>query len=91
MKWALKHFLDKVDAVQFCIAFTIMGVFFMIANALVYREIPEGNREILIHMLGIVEGAVMTIVGFYYGSSKGSQKKDEVRKIEAEAALSEAS
>ncbi len=74
----IKSFLEKIDLLRFITAFTVMGIFFMITNALIYRQIPEGNKEILIHLLGIVEGAVMTIVGYEFGSSKGSQKKDDM-------------
>jgi len=80
MKDVLKDFLIKIDVMQFIAAMTVMSVFLMVVNALIYRVIPPENKEILIHVLGIIEGAVMTIVSFYYGSSKGSQKKDELLK-----------
>jgi hypothetical protein len=76
MENLLKTFFEKVDLLRFMTAVTVMGAFFLIVNALIYREIPEGNKEILIHALGIVEGAVMTVVGYEFGSSK-SKKKDE--------------
>lgn len=66
--------LKKLDLIRFLTAFTVMGVFFQITNALIYREIPEANKEILIHLLGIVEGAVMTIVAYEFGSSKQTAK-----------------
>jgi len=68
--------LLKTDWLLFITGFTVMGVFFKIVNALIYLQIPEENKEILIHVLGIVEGAVMTVVGYYFGSSK-EKKKDE--------------
>ena len=56
-----------------------MGTFFQVTNALIYKQIPEANKEILIHLLGIVEGAVMTIVGYEFGAAKGQRngKEDE--------------
>jgi hypothetical protein len=77
MKEIIKEYLSKVDLMKSLVGFTIMGIFFILVNALIVREMPEGNREIVIHILGIIEGAVMTIVNFYYGSSKGSQKKND--------------
>jgi hypothetical protein len=74
----IKTLLEKVDVLRFLTAFTIMAVFFIITNALIYREIPEGNKEILIHLLGIVEGAVMTVVTYEFGSSKGSDRKSDM-------------
>lgn len=78
MRDIVKDFLVKIDVMQFIAALTVMGVFFLVVNALIYRTIPPENKEILIHVLGIIEGAVMTIVSFYYGSSKGSHRKDEL-------------
>ena len=74
----IKNLLAKIDIIRALTAFTVMGVFFLITNALIYREIPAGNKEILIHLLGIVEGAVMTVVTFEFGSSKGSQQKNDL-------------
>lgn len=45
--------------------------------SLAFREIPANNREIFVHMLGILEGVIVTIGGYYYGSSQGSKKKSE--------------
>lgn len=70
--------LLKTDWLLFVTGFTVMGVFLVIVNALIYLQIPESNKEILIHVLGIVEGAVMTVVGYYFGSSK-EKKKDETQ------------
>jgi nitrate/nitrite transporter NarK len=81
MKEIIKKFFEGIDIMRFMTAFTVMFIFFQITNALIYREIPTANKEILIHLLGIVEGAVMTIVGYEFGSSK-SQKKIEDKKPE---------
>ena len=80
MKEIIHKFLEKIDVMQFLSALVVMSVFLLVVYALIYRVIPAENKEILIHVLGIIEGAVMTIVSFYYGSSKGSQKKDELLK-----------
>jgi len=69
---------------QFMVALTIMFVFVSIVWALISKVIPPENKEALIHVLGIVEGSVTAIVMFYYGSSKGSQKKDEALKVKDE-------
>jgi hypothetical protein len=68
--------IKGIDTLRVLTATTVMGVFFLITNALIYRAIPEGNKEILIHLLGIVEGAVMTIVAYEFGSSKSTIKKE---------------
>jgi len=39
--------------------------------------IPPTNREIVIQAVGTMSGALMLVLGFYYGSSSASAKKDE--------------
>jgi hypothetical protein len=56
----------------------ILAMFSVVIYALAFKVIPEGNREIFVHTLGIVEGAVITIVTYYYGSSSGSKRKTEL-------------
>lgn len=87
MKAILKTILDKTDLMQFFVGICVMGIFFMLINALIYREIPEANKDMVNHAIGLVEGAVIMVVGFYYGSSKGSAKKDEALKQKDEMLL----
>lgn len=84
MKDFLKHIFDKVDIMQFLVGFFLLVTFMSIVAALIMRAIPSENKEALIHVLGIMEGIITTIVMFYYGSSKGSQKKDEALKAKDE-------
>jgi membrane protein CcdC involved in cytochrome C biogenesis len=78
MKELLKDYLDKVDIMKSIVGLTILIVFSVLVMKVIHEEIPDNNREIVIHILGIVEGALMALVTFYYGSSKGSQKKDQL-------------
>ena len=77
MKDFFKEFFSKVDVIQFLVALTLMFSFTIITLALVYREIPQGNREALLYLLGIISGAMLSMATFYWGSSKGSQKKSD--------------
>jgi hypothetical protein len=49
-----------------------------IIYALINKVIPPENKEAIIHVLGIIEGGVISIVSFYFGSSQSSQRKDEL-------------
>lgn len=46
-----------------------LGAFVFIVYAIVYEEIPEENNEVWIHLIGIVEGVVMSIVMYFFGST----------------------
>lgn len=78
MKELLKEFASKVDIMAFCVGVTILGTFVVMVLALIYVPIPDGNRDSLTILIGIVSGGVGTIVGYYFGSSKGSQKKSDL-------------
>ena len=57
-------FTGIVGLVSFC---------FMI-YAVVYLEVPENNKEVFINILGISQGIVLSIFGFYYGSAVKGNK-----------------
>lgn len=46
-----------------------LGVFIFIVYAIVYLKIPKENKEIFIHLIGISEGVVLSIFGYYFGSA----------------------
>lgn len=65
-----------IDYMMYFLAVIGMGVFGFIVWHLVREGIPDANREIIIHALGILEGAVMGMYQYYWGSSAGSRVKD---------------
>lgn len=46
-----------------------LGVFVFIVYAIIYLEVPNENKEIFIHLIGIAEGVVLSIFGYYFGSA----------------------
>jgi len=46
-----------------------LGVFCFIVYAIVFLQIPDSNKEIWIHLIGICEGVVLSIFGYYFGSA----------------------
>lgn len=44
---------------------------------LVMHAIPADNRELIMRMLGILDGALMLVLSFFFGSSAGSRNKDD--------------
>ena len=45
-----------------------LGGFVLLLIAIVFIQVPEHNKELMIHTTGIVEGIVLSIVGYYFGS-----------------------
>jgi hypothetical protein len=46
-----------------------LATFCFIVYAIVYLSIPEHNKDMWTHLIGIVEGVVLSIFGYYFGSS----------------------
>jgi amino acid transporter len=77
MKQLLEEALKKLDVIKTLASITVLVAFLVVLYALIFKIIPPENKEALINILGIIEGAVMAIISFYFGSSKSSQAKDE--------------
>jgi len=52
-----------------------LGAFGVIVWAILALDIPENNKELFIHTIGIVEGVAMSIFGYYFGTSMKDNKK----------------
>lgn len=74
--------IKRFDIVKIAVAGTVLLCLNWIVFALVSREIPNNNKDILIHTLGLIEGVVISISSYYWGSSHGSkQKSDAMEKL----------
>ena len=64
------------DWMMIFVGVMIIFCFVFLMLFIVYRPIPEGNEHIIINAVGILEGLILSIAGYYYGSSYGSRMKD---------------
>jgi len=46
-----------------------LAAFGFLVYTVVTTEVPASNKEIFIHLLGIVEGVALSIFGYYFGSA----------------------
>lgn len=60
---------SKFDFLFYLTGLVGLSIFCFIVYAIVYLKIPEQNKEIWIHLIGISEGVVLSIFGYYFGSS----------------------
>lgn len=51
-----------------------LAAFGIIIYAIISLEIPEGNKELFYHLIGIVEGVALSIYGYYFGTSMKDNK-----------------
>ena len=64
----------KTDYMHIITGLIGLGCFCFMIYAIVYLEIPESNKEVWINLIGIVQGIVLSIFGFYYGSAVKGNK-----------------
>ena len=51
-----------------------LGAFAFLVYIITTVEVPENNKEIFIHLIGIVEGVALSIFGYYFGTSMKDNK-----------------
>lgn len=52
-----------------------LGAFGVIIWAIIALDIPEPNKELFYHLIGIVEGVSLSIFGYYFGTSMKDNKQ----------------
>ena len=68
----------KIDYMHDFTGIIGLGAFCFMIYAIVYLEIPSSNKEVWINLIGIVQGIVLSIFGFYYGSAVKKNKDQAV-------------
>lgn len=69
--------LGHVDWMMYFTGIIGLASFGFILYVLVYITLPESNRDLFIHAIGMVEGVAVSIFSYYFGSSKGSHDKNK--------------
>jgi len=76
---ARKREVEVAKSGRFDFLFNLTGIvgltsFGVVVWAILTLEIPESNKELFYHMVGIVEGVVLSIFGYYFGTSMKDNK-----------------
>ena len=70
------------DNFQMFVGVAVIGLYTAMVFALLFFEMPQGNKETLILLIGVLSGSFKDIVGWAFGSSKGSSDKTELMAAE---------
>ncbi len=84
MKDFVQAFIAKTDWMKTLTGVTVLCVFAFQAYFLGFHEIPKGNEPVFHILFGIIDTAMVGLVQYYFGSSKGSQDKQEIIKRQQE-------
>ena len=76
---ARKREVEKAKTGQVDFMFNLTGIvglgaFAFMIYAIVYLDIPESNKEVWIHLIGICEGIVLSIFGYFFGAAVRKNK-----------------
>lgn len=66
------------DIFQYSLGALVVAGFFMLLTLLVLSAVPDENMDLLNLVVGSLIGSFATVVGYFYGSSAGSARKDEI-------------
>lgn len=69
---------DKKDLFQYALAALIVGGFFLVLGGLLFVIVPSGNEKALDITLGALVAGFSGVLGYFFGSSKGSSEKDAI-------------
>lgn len=58
------------------LAMGVVGLSFVLFAILIFVEVKQEAKDILIYILGVLSAAVTQILSYYFGSSMGSKDKD---------------
>ena len=67
--------LGKVDFMLYLTGIVALGCFVAVIITMLSGKLPES--AIVHQLIGLLEGMVIAIVTYYFGSSKGSRDKDK--------------
>lgn len=66
------------DALQYGLAGVIVFGFFLVLGGLIFYAVPPENKDALNIALGALVGGFSGVLGYFFGSSKGSSEKNDI-------------
>lgn len=77
--------MKNKEIFQYILGGLIVSGFFALLILLVLSAVPTENKDLLNLVVGALIGSFSSIVSYFFGSSLGSSKKDELLKNEKAA------
>jgi hypothetical protein len=59
------------------LALGTVALTFLLYAVIIFVDVDEQSKDILIYVLGALTSAVTMVLGYYFGSSAGSKEKDQ--------------
>jgi hypothetical protein len=65
---------------QYALGALVAAGLFWVTYLLIMSPAPESNKDALLILVGVIAGQFANIVGYFFGSSKGSSDKTDILK-----------
>lgn len=66
------------DPTPALIAIVVIGLWIYVQYFFLNHTFPEQNEALVMRALGILDGILISVITYYYGSSRGSKQKTEM-------------
>ena len=66
------------EILVYVLAIVIVICFMLLLALLIFQEVPAPNSELLYTMVGVFGTMTITVINYYFGSSKGSADKTKI-------------
>jgi len=63
---------------QYALGALVAVGLYWITYLLIMKAAPESNKDALLIVLGVLAAAFANVVGYFFGSSKGSSDKNDI-------------
>jgi len=70
--------VNQKDWVPNVLAMSLLIGLLTLTWFLLNYETPAGNKEIIINLMGVLEGSLVTVMTFFFGSSRSSDEKSKI-------------
>ena len=67
-----------VRIVEAIISMAVLALWAYVQLVLMRDAIPDGNRDRVLRMLGVLDAAVLMVLGYWLGTSVGSARKTDM-------------
>jgi len=72
-----QHAPMLVKVVPAVLSLGVVGMSFVVFLVLMFASIDSQNKDVVVYVMGALNSAMTMILGYHFGSSKGSKDKDD--------------
>lgn len=66
------------DMMRATVSLILLTAYNAVLGALFKWQVPQGNKEIIVYMIGQLSGMVTTALAFYFATTKSSADKNKL-------------